>query len=80
MLKMSFYNGTLDKDVLIDNVISAGKPILYTFGYTWKHPTIYKRPVSVEKAISIIEKEDFLDATEYVDHIHLNAFSGNDLW
>ena len=80
MLKMSFYNGTLDKKVLRDKIRNTNKQILFTYGFTWKNPTTCKQPVSVDEALRIVEKEDFLDATESRDNIHLNAFSINDLY
>lgn len=80
MLKMSFYNGTLDKKVLRETIKNTNKQVLFTYGYTWKNPTTYKQPVSVEEALRIVEKEELLDATESDDNIHLNAFSINDLY
>lgn len=80
MIKMSFYNGTLNRAELTDAVRKTEKPILFTYGLAYRNPTTYKVPVSVEKAVDIIEKECFLDAEEFTDHIHLNAFSANDMY
>lgn len=80
MLKMSFSNGTLKRDVLRAVIETTDKPILYTYGLAYRHPTTYKKPVTVDEAISIIQNESLLDADEYDDYIHLNAFSGNDMW
>ena len=77
---MSFSNRTLDRKVLIDFVETTDKQILYTFGLAYRHPTIYKKPITKAEAVSIIEKESLLDAKEYADYIHLNAFSSNDMW
>ena len=80
MLKMSFYNGTLDRNVLLETIKNTDKKILFTFGFTWKNPTVCKLPISVDEAIRTVNEEAFLDATEYDDYIHLNAFGVNDLW
>ena len=80
MLKMSFYNGTLNRAELIEKINETDKEIKYTYGLSYRHPTTYKKPVSKEEAVRIVNKESLLDATEYDDYIHLNAFSGNDMW
>ena len=80
MLKMSFYNGTLNCEELKKFVRTTEKPIVYTYGYGWKNPTTHKKPVTVSEALEIIDREGFLDATETNEYLHLNAFSANDMW
>lgn len=80
MLKMSFYNGTLNRKELIEFVQETEKPIKYTYGLLYRHPTTCRVPVTVERAIEIIKTQGLLDADEYEDYIHLNAYSDNDMW
>ena len=80
MLKMSFYNGTLNKQALKAFVAETEKPICYTHGFEWKHPTTHRVPKSKEEAIRIIDKASLLDADEEENCLHLNEYSTNDMW
>lgn len=80
MLKMSFYNGTLNREELIKFIKTTNKPIKYTYGLGYRGPTTNHVPISIERAIEIVNTEGFLDAQEYEDYLHLNAFSANDMW
>lgn len=80
MLKMSFFNGTLNRAELKDFVSKTNKPIKYTYGLGYRDPTTNHLPISKEKAIEIINTESLLDADEYEDYLHLNAYSDNDMW
>lgn len=80
MIRMSFYNGTLNRPELIEFVKNTEKPIKYTYGLSYRHPTTYKVPVTKERAVEIINTQSLLDADEYEDYLHLNAYSGNDMW
>lgn len=80
MLKMSFYDGTLDRNKLMQAVRETTKPILFTYGLIFRKPTTYRKPITVSEAMEIIRKEGFLDADEEPDCIHLNAFSETDMW
>lgn len=79
MLKMSFFNGTLDKEKLKDFIARSNKEIRYTYGLAYKNPTTYKVLISKNEAFDIINKESMLDATEFEDYLNLNAYSANDL-
>ena len=80
MLKMSFYNGTLNTKRAKEVIQATDKVLKYTYGLGYRNPTTNHKPISKKEAIEIIEKEGWLDITEYEDYIHLNAFSGNDMW
>ena len=80
MLKMSFYNGTLNRNELTDFIRTTEKPILYTYGFAYRHPTTYKKPITKDEATEIVKKEFYLDADEHDDYLHLNAFSSNDMF
>lgn len=77
MLKMSFYNGTLDRNTAKDVVKSTQKKLMYRYGFGWKGAE--KRPIEKESALNVIEKESFLDIEESEEEILLNAFSCNDM-
>ena len=79
MLKMSFCNKKMDRSELVKFIQTTTKPILYTYGFVYRHPTTYKKPVTVDEAIQIVKEEFYLDADEYDDYLHLNAFSSNDM-
>lgn len=80
MLEMSFYDGTLNRDMLIAVIETTDKPIVYTYGYEYRQPTTHRKPVTKEEALNIVKTEGWLDATEEETCIHLNAFSANDMW
>ena len=80
MLKMSFYDGTMDKDRLKKFIEETEKEIKYTHGLGYRGPTIHNKPISKEKALKIVDDYDLLDATEMEDYLHLNTYSENDMW
>ena len=80
MIKMSFYNGTLDREKLIAFISETDKPIQYTYGLGYRHPTTHNKPISKDEAIRIAKTQSLLDADEYEDRLHLNAYSSNDMW
>ena len=80
MLKMSFYNKTLDRKVLISVIESTEKPIVYTYGFAFRHPTTHRKPITKEEAVKIVNEEYLLDAEEEENCLHINAFSSNDMW
>lgn len=56
------------------------KPIKYTYGLSFRSPTIHRVPYTKEQAIEkFTDKSSMCDVDEYEDYIHLNEFSGNDL-
>lgn len=80
MLKMSFYNGTLNRETLRAVIETTNKEIVYTYGLGYRHPTTYRKPIGKYEAIRIINEESLLDATEEETCIHLNAYHINDMW
>ncbi len=80
MLKMSFMNGTMDREKLKEFIDETEKPIRYTYGFGYRNPTIHKILIDKEKAMKIVKDEYYLDAEEFSDYIHLNAYSNNDMW
>ena len=80
MLKMSFYNGTLNKEKAKEYINTSSKPCQYTYGLGYRNPTINHNPISKIEAMEIIDRESFLDIDEYEGYIHLNAYSDNDMW
>ena len=80
MMKMSFYDGTLNEAKAKEFVLASDKPCIYTYGLGFRSPTTHRKPITKEQALEIIDKEGFLDITEETNVIHLNAFSDNDMW
>lgn len=80
MLKMSFYDGTLNRAAAKEVIANTDKPIKYTFGLGYRNPTTNREPITKEKAFKIIDTEGLLDITEYEEFIHLNAYSDNDMF
>lgn len=80
MIKMSFYNGTLDRKEAMKLVSDTDKKLVYTYGYEYRNPITHRKPITLDEAIDKIKNESLLDITEEEDCIHLNAFSSNDMW
>lgn len=79
MLRMSFFDGTLDREKAKNLINKTEKDILYTYGLGYRNPTTHKQKISKERAIEIVDKESMLDVDENETFIHLNAYSENDL-
>lgn len=80
MIKMSFYDGTLNETKAIEIIKNSDKPCVYTYGFKYRNPTTREVPISKERAIEIISQGGFLDITEYEDRFDLNTYSSNDMW
>lgn len=80
MLKMSFFNGTLDIEKAKEEIRKTKKDIKYTYGLGFRNPTINHAPISKAEAIRKIETASLLDVIEYENYIHLNEYSNNDMW
>lgn len=79
MIKMSFYDGTLDRVRAKEVVEASEKPLMFRFGFAYKGAE--KRPITKEKALSIIEDSgNYLDIKESETEILLNTYSSNDMW
>lgn len=78
MLKMSFYDGTLDRIKASEVVEASEKPLMFRYGFAFRGAE--KRPITREKALNIIEDSgNYLDITETDNEILLNTFSSNDM-
>lgn len=79
MLDMSFYNGTLDRTKAKEIIEASGKPLMFRHGFAYRGAE--KRPISKEKALSIIDDTgNYLDITESENEILLNTYSEMDMW
>lgn len=79
-MKMSFHDGTLNRKRAEEIIADTSLPILYTFGWGQKSPTVRVFPITKEKAYEIIRNESLLDIDFTDDYIHLNGYSENDMW
>lgn len=70
----------MDRDKLKKFIVDTDKPIRYTYGLGYRNPTTNKVLVDKVKALEIVETESLLDARENEEYLHLNAYSGNDMW
>ena len=77
MLKMSFYNGTLDRTKAKQVVESTDKILKYRLGFAYRGAKAV--PIEKEKALLIIENECCLDVDETDTEIVLNAYTSNDM-
>lgn len=77
---MSFYSGTLDRAKAKVIIQKSSRPLSYTYGFSYRNPTTNHVPKTMEQAFEIIDNESYLDITFSENEIHLNAFSGNDMW
>ncbi len=79
MIKMSFYDGTLDRAKAREVVEASEKPLMFRYGFAYRGAE--KRPITKEKALKIIEDTgNYLDVTETDNEILLNTYSSNDMW
>ena len=78
-MRMSFYNGTLDRAKLREMVETA-EDIRYTYGLGYRGPSTNRVPITKERALEIIKTESLLDADDEKGYLHLNAYSANDMW
>ena len=49
MLKMSFYDGTLDREKAKEYVLASEKPLKHTCGFSYKNPTSTPSTVTKRK-------------------------------
>ena len=80
MLKMSFFDGTLNREKAKEYILNSEKPCRYTYGLGYRNPTTHNIFITKEEALEIIAKESLLDVREHDTYIHLNAYSSNDMW
>ena len=79
MLKMSFYDGTLNREKAKELIEKTQKNI--TFPHRYEYRGVQRKEITKEKAIKIINnKGNYLDVEEYENEIFLNTFSSNDLF
>ena len=79
MLEMSFYKGALDRAKAREVVETSEKPLMFRYGFAYRGAE--KRPITKEKALSIIDDSgNYLDIAETDNEILLNTFSSNDMW
>lgn len=78
MLKMSFYDGTLNREEAAQVVEKTSKKLYYRCGFAYRGAE--KRDISREDALKVIREESYLDIDESETEIVLNTFSEMDMW
>ena len=56
------------------------RPVLYTHGIPYRGPSVYKKPISKEEAIKIINSATLMNIRSANDYINLNTYSELDMW
>lgn len=81
MLKYSFMSkySNCNKDEAIDLIRNTDKGFVYTYGLSYKGPATYRVPITRKEALNHA-KSSIVDITEENDVIHINRYSGNDLF
>ena len=67
------------KEEAIELIRTTDKGFLYTYGLGYRNPTTHRVPITREKAIEYAQFS-LVDIKEEENFIHINRFSGNDLW
>lgn len=79
MLKMSFYDGTLNREEAAQVVEKTSKKLYHRYGFAYRGAE--KRDISKENALKIIrDNGNYLDIDESETEIVLNTFSEMDMW
>ena len=81
MLKYCFMSkySNCDKEEAIELIKNTNKKFVYTYGLTYRNPTTYRVPITRDKALDYA-KSSIVDITEEDNVIHINRYSGNDLF
>ena len=77
---LSEFRGSRNRDDAKKHILETDKPLDYTCGLSYRKPATLNKPITKDEAMKIIDNADFLEITEYEDHIHLNSYSCNDMW
>ena len=80
MLKMSFYNGTLNKELAKQCILNSNKHCEYTDGLAYRNPFTHNKLITKEYAIELINTRQFVDITEDENRFHINTYNANDMW
>lgn len=80
MLKMSFYDGTMDKEKLKEFILNTDKKIRYTHGLRFRGPRICDVPTDKNEALRIVEEYGLIDANETEQFLDINTYSSNDMF
>ena len=68
------------KEDAVNYALNADKPFKHTHGFGYKNPTTHNKPISKEDAIRIMTNNSMIDISEREDCIHLNTYSGMDMY
>lgn len=79
-MRMSFYDGTLNREKAKEMIKQSDLPITYTYGLSYRRPTTYHKPITKEIAFNKVDKESLLDVDFGENEIHLNGYSSNDMF
>ena len=80
IMKMSFYDDSLNRALAEVIFEKTKRPLIYTHGYEYRHPTTCRKPIGIEDAMRILKDNSYLDISFEEECIHLNTFSSNDMY
>lgn len=80
MLKMSFYDATLDRVELSNFIKATDKKIRYSYGLGGRQRTTDRKLITKKEALDIVNEQSYLDANKEKHCLHLNAYSANSLY
>ena len=82
MFEHSFYYPEKRKtfEEITEFINETSKPIVFTYGYEYRHPTIHRVPICKDDVLFKIENNGLIDIIEEEEVIHVNQFSDNDMW
>lgn len=78
ILRMSFYDGSWNKEKAKAIIETTNKEIKYRYGFAYRGANA--SPISKERALEIIKKGGFIDLDEYENEIVINTYSTNDMF
>ncbi len=81
IMEMSFYNGTLERNLAWVIIKKTKRPLIHTHGLAYRKPTTLRKPITKLEAQKIVQQEsNLLDISFNKECVHLNTFSENDMW
>lgn len=64
----------------LENALATNKPIKFTIGFKYKHPTTYEIPIDKESALEFADEYSFYDVEDKGDWIDFNVYTSNDMY
>lgn len=79
-LKETDTHRTVSKDDAMSFIKKTKKPFRYTYGLSYRNPSINKASISRKDAVDIFSRNSLTDITELDDYVFVHSYSTNDMW